>query len=176
MRIFKTSKRAMLFSMIAMVAVLAGGINSAHALSGTYNYASSGSYYTEYGPSGYWHTTTSAGYCGHISGSCSPNSMRWTYNNGCSVSNQAKWDNIDSAQNGIHYVFIPNVNATTTNAPYTMTYNGASSYSWSINQNAYYDAWVPTGTKYDIRNTWLTDATCEGGSTKVGFDEIRILY
>lgn len=170
------SKRAMLFSMIAMVALLAGGVKSALALSGTYNYASSGSYYTEYGPSQYWHTTTDAGYCGHISGSCSPNSMRWTYNNGCFPSNQAQWNNIDSAQNGVHYSFVPAVNATTTRAPYTMTYNGASSYTWTINQSAYYDNWIQTGTKYDIRNTWLTDATCEGSSTKIGFDEIRIIY
>jgi hypothetical protein len=176
MRNLKTSKRAMLFSMIAMVAVLAGGVKSAHALSGTYNYASSGSYYYEYGPSGYWHTTTNAGYCGHISGSCSPNSMRWTYNNGCSVSNQAEWINITSAQNGTEKVFIPGSSATTTRAPYTMTYNGANTHTFTINQNAYYDTWILAGTYYDIRNTWLSDATCEGSSTQVGFDEIRIMY
>ena len=160
----------------ALSASLGIAVLPAYALSGTYNYASSGSYYSEYGPTSYWHTATNAGYCGHISSSCSPNSMRWTYSNGCSVSNQAQWDNINSAQNGIHKVFIPGTNATTTNAPYTVTYNGASSYSWSINQNNYYDAWVQTGTFYDIRNTWLTDATCEGGSPKVGFDEVRIIY
>lgn len=176
MRIFETSKRAMLFSMIAMVALLAGGVKSAHALAGTYNYASSGSYYTEYGPSGYWHTTTDAGYCGHISGTCSPNSMRWTYNNGCFVSNQAKWDNVDSAQNGTEKAFVPGINATTARAPYTMTYNGASTHTFTINQNAYYDTWILAGTFYDIRNTWLSDATCEGSSTKIGFDEIRIMY
>lgn len=171
-----TSKRAMLFSLIAMIAVLAGGVKSALALSGTYNYASSGSYYSEYGPTQYWHTTTGAGYCGHISGSCSPNSMRWTYNNGCSISNEAEWNNINSAQYGVHYAFVPAVNATTTRAPYVMTYDGASEHSWTINQNAYYDTWIQTGNYYDIRNTWLSDATCEGGSTKIGFDEIRILY
>jgi hypothetical protein len=165
------------FSMFAFVVSFGIHVHSASALSGTYNYASSGSYYTEYGPSGYWHTATGAGYCGHISSSCSPNSMRWTYTNGCFLSNQAQWDNIDSAQNGVHKVFIPGVNATTTNAPYTVTYNGGSSYNWTINQNNYYDAWVQTGTLYDIRNTWLSDATCEGaGSKKVGFDEVRIVY
>ncbi|HRZ95511.1 MAG TPA: hypothetical protein P5262_03010 [Candidatus Moranbacteria bacterium] len=175
MRILKT-RRAMLFSMIAMVALLAGGVKSALALSGTYNFASSGNYYTSYGPSEYWHTTTNAGYCGHISGSCSPNSMRWTYTNGCFPSNQAKWDNPNSAQDGAHRVFIPSVNATTTNAPYTITYDGASSSVWYINQNAYYDTWIWTGDYYDIRNTWLSDATCEGGSPKIGFDEVRITY
>ena len=102
--------------------------------------------------------------------------MRWTYNNGCSVSNQAKWDNIDSAQNGTEKVFIPDTNATTIKAPYTMTYDGSSTHTFKINQNAYYDAWILAGTFYDIRNTWLSDATCEGSSTKVAFDEIRILY
>ena len=166
----------MLFSMIAMVALLAGGVKSALALSGTYNYASSGSYYYEYGPSSYWHTSTGAGYCGHISSSCSPNSMRWTYNNGCSPSNYAQWDNINSPQNAVHKVFIPGVNATTRMAPYTLSYDGASSYSWTIDQYSYYDAWITTGTRYDIRTTWLTDATCEGSSTKVGFDEVRLTY
>ena len=166
----------MLFSMIALVAVLAGGVKSALALSGTYNYASSGSYYTEYGPSQYWHTTTGAGYCGHISGSCSPNSMRWTYSNSCSVSNQAEWNNINSAQDGTEKAFVPGVNATTTRAPYTMTYDGASTHTFTINQSAYFDTWILVGTYYDIRNTWLTDATCEGSTTKIGFDEIRITY
>lgn len=175
MRILKT-KQAILFSMLAMIAVLAGGVKSAFALSGTYNYASSGSYYSETGPSQYWHTTTSAGYCGHISGTCSPNSMRWTYNNGCFPSNEALWDNINSAQNAVHKVFIPGVNATTRMAPYDLVYDGASEYAFTIDQYSYYDAWVQTGTKYDIRHTWLTDATCEGVSTKVGFDEMRITY
>jgi hypothetical protein len=163
---------------IISIAVLTGNIQSALALSGTYNYASSGSYYTEYGPTQYWHTATNAGYCGHISASCSPNSMKWTYNSDdCFVSNSAYWDNIDSANNGIHKVFIPGVNATTASAPYGLTYNGASTYTWTINQNAYYDTWIQTGTFYDIRNTWLTDATCEGDDLKkVGFDEVRIVY
>lgn len=169
--------KTLLFSGIMVLVGLFVGVNFALALSGTYNYASSGSYYFEYGPSQYWHTTINAGYCGNISPSCSPNSMRWTYTNGCSVSNQVQWNNIDSAQNGIHKVFIPAANATTGRAPYAISYNGGSTYSWTINQNAYYNAWVQTGTFYDIRNTWLTDATCEGNVfTKVGFDEIRIIY
>jgi hypothetical protein len=176
MNIFKTSRRAMFLSMIAMVTMLTAGVHSAFALSGNYNYASSGSYYTEYGPGQYWHTTTNAGYCGHISSSCSPNSMRWTYSNGCSVSNQALWDNVDSAQYGTHKVFIPAVNATTRNAVYTITYDGASTYTYAIDQLNYTDTFVTTNTLWDIRNTWLTDATCEGGTPKVGFDEIRILY
>lgn len=164
-------------NVLVAIVILFGASGIAYALSGTYNYASSGSYYYEYGPTQYWHTTTNAGYCGHISSSCSPNSMRWTYNNGCFPSNYAKWDNIDSAQNGIHKVFIPGVNATTNGAPYTLTYNVANTYTFSINQNAYYDVWIQTGTFYDIRNTWLDDNTCESDLTKkVGFDEVRIIY
>ena len=164
-------------SFVFSAAALFGGVNFALALSGTYNYASSGSYYYEYGPSQYWHTTTNAGYCGHISTVCSPNSMRWTYSNGSTVSNEAIWDNIDSAQNGVHKVFIPGSDATTARAPYMIGYNTASEYSWTINQNAYYDTWIQTGTFYSINSTWLSDATYEtAGSKKVGFDEVRIVY
>lgn len=165
----------MLFSMIAMVALLAGGVQIGAGSLGNLQFASSGNYRTSYGPSEYWHTTTSAGYCGHISRAMTDN-MRWTYTNGCFPSNQAKWDNPNSAQDGAHRVFIPSVNATTTNAPYTITYDRASSSVWYINQNAYYDTWIWTGDYYDIRNTWLSDATCEGGSPKIGFDEVRITY
>lgn len=169
----KIIKSACMLNIIAIALFGISGI--ANALSGTYNYASSGAYYYEYGPSQYWYTTANAGYCGHISSTCSPNSMRWTCSNGCYSSNYAQWDNINSPQNGIHKVFIPAVSATTRNAPYTINYNGANIYTFAIDQYVYSDAWITTGTLYDIRTTWLSDATCEGsGSKKVGFDEVRI--
>ena len=153
---------------------------TAQALSGTYIYVSSGGYYYPHGPTGYWHTVTGEGFCGHISSSCSPNSMVYTTPACPNAVNYAEWDNIDSAQWATHDVFIPRVHATSTIAPYLLTYNGASSFPFTINQNAYYDAWVRTDPAdpnwYDIRNTWLDDNTCESSSIQIGFDEIRIIY
>lgn len=158
------------------VALLIASIQGAMALTGTYIYANDGSYFSTYGTPGYWHITNSQGFCGQY-GSCSPYSARWTYTNGTYQDNSAKWDNIDSAQNGSLAIFIPDVNATTTSAPYLATYNGASSYPFRLNQNIYYDQWVPITTLYDIRNVWLGDNTGESaGSTQVGFDEVRIIY
>lgn len=167
-------------ALVVGVLVLLNGTTTAQALSGTYIYASSGGYYYPYGPTAYWHTVTGAGFCGNISSSCSPNSMVYTNPSCPSSVNYAKWDNIDSAQWATHAVFIPRVHATSGAAPYLLTYNGASSFSFTINQNAYYDAWVQTDPSdpnfYDIRNTWLDDHTCEPSSIQIGFDEIRIIY
>ncbi|MBF6613398.1 MAG: hypothetical protein IVW55_09760 [Chloroflexi bacterium] len=159
-------------------ALFAAGIHTAMALSGYYRYANDGSYFTAYGPSSYWHITNNVGWCGSSNdSSCSPYNMRWTYTNGTYTANYAKWDNIDSAQYATLSVYIPNVNATTTNAPYLATYNGASSYSFYINQNIYYNQWITGPYLYDIRNVYLDDNTGESpGSTKVGFDEVRLLY
>ncbi len=169
-----------LFMLVVVAVTLLSGVSVALALSGTYVYANGGSYYTRYGPSGNWYTTSNEGFCGHISSDCSPNNMEYTYPSCPSSVNYAQWDNIDAAQWATHDVFIPRVNATTGAAPYTLTYNGASAYHFTINQNAYYDQWVRTDPSdpwwYDIRNTWLDDSTCEGGSPKIGFDEIRINY
>jgi hypothetical protein len=138
-------------------------------------YANNGNYYTEYGPSQYWWTTYNEGFCGRF-GSCSPTYMRWTY--GCSsLSNYALWDNVDNNwMYAYHDVFIPRVDATSQYAPYTVGYSGGSNYSFHLNQNAYYDAWVRgvQGSLYDLRHTHLHDVTYEGCATKVGFDEIKI--
>ena len=150
---------------------------SVNALSGNYTYANHCSYYTAYGPSSYWYKVNSEGYCGHISSSCSPNYMKYTYSAGCSSAvNYAKWDNTNSAQYGTEKIFVPEVHATSTAAPYTISYGGASSYDYTLNQLAYSDVWVTTTRLYDIRLTWLEDNSCEGSSTEIGFDEIRISY
>ncbi|OGF20810.1 hypothetical protein A2316_01745 [Candidatus Falkowbacteria bacterium RIFOXYB2_FULL_38_15] len=152
------------------------GAKIAKALSGVYIYANNGGYYRQYGPLAYWYTRNGEGYCGHLS-SCSPAYMKYTYTAGCIGStNSAVWDNIDSPQYGTHKIFVPRVNATTRSAPYLITYNGASSYSRSLNQYAYSDAWITTARLFDIRNTWLSDNTCEAGRYQIGFDEIQILY
>lgn len=152
-------------------------VNLVSALSGNYNYASSGGYYSD---TGGWSTKSGEGYCGHMSASCSPTSMRYISSaSTCAGTAYARWDNIDSAQYGVETVFIPRVKATETSAPYTIAYNG-STYSFRINQNAYYDVWVTPSTSrfYNIFQTYLTDGfyyTC-GVVATVGADEIRILY
>lgn len=158
-----------IFTMVAIVP------NAFAGLAGIYIYANGGNYYRHYGPSQYWKTTTNEGYCGHLS-SCSPNYMEYTYPSCPSAKNYAVWDNIDSAQYGIHKIFVPRVNATSNVAPYSVTYNGASQYNIRLNQYQYSDQWIQTGKFWDIRNTWLTDATCESSSKKIGFDEIQIGY
>jgi len=62
-------------ALVVAVMVLLYETPTAQALSGTYIYASSEGYYYPHGPTGYWHTVTGEGFCGHISSSCSPNSM-----------------------------------------------------------------------------------------------------
>lgn len=162
---------------LSLVLFSIASVTPVYALSGTYTYPSSSGYYTEYGPAAYWHTKNSEGYCGHMSGSCSPSSMRWTYTSGCiGAVNYAKWDNTDSAQNGTESVFIPRVYATSRMAPYVMTYNGASSHTFTIDQYVYSNVWISAGTYYDIRNTWLDDNSCEAGTKQLGFDEIKISY
>lgn len=168
---------ASLFLGVALLSPVLLITKNAYALSGIYIYANNGSYYAEYGPGAYWHTTSNEGYCGHMSSVCSPAYMKWTYGTECiGTVNEAQWDNIDSAQNGVHKVFIPRVDATSRMAPYTLIYNGASRYAFTINQNAYSDVWVTTGTFYDIRTTWLGDNPCESPTYKIGFDEIQIGY
>lgn len=149
-----------------------------------------GSYFDRYGPSEYWWEHSGYGWCNKTNpgwcenGQCSdqspyngvPRSM-WKTWSGCSLSNYARWNMGNIAQWSYWYAFIPSNYATTTRAPYTVTYNGASSYSFEINQNNYYNYWVsfPTGeNRWQIMNTWLDDDTCESPSTQIGFDETEI--
>jgi hypothetical protein len=164
--------------LILLATTLAASVHTALALSGYYVYANEGSYFSVTGPSQYWYFTNNAGYCGSGSfPSCSPYKMRWTYSNGFFPSNSGRWNNIDSPQNASLSVYIPSVNATTSAAPYTALYNGISTYGFDINQNIYYNQWVSVTTLYDIRLVDLDDNTAEPyGSTKVGYDEIRLLY
>lgn len=156
---------------------------AAATIAGVYNFANNGSYYTEYGPSAYWWTTWYEGYCGHITScpSSAPSYMKYTYESQ-NVSNYALWSHFgyDSGY-GTHYVFIPRINATTRQSDYQVVYSGGSTYSFSIDQLAYSDVFVRTGSTplYAIGGTWLYDTPWGWGTPagkKVGFDEIRIIY
>jgi hypothetical protein len=153
---------------------------AAATIAGVYNFANNGNYYTEYGPSAYWWTTSNEGYCGHI-GSCSPAYMKYTYESQ-NLSNYATWSHFGYESGfGTHYVFIPRINATTRQSFYQVMYSGGSSYSFSIDQLAYSDVFVRTGSTqfYAIGGTYLYDTPWGWGTPagkKVGFDEIRIIY
>lgn len=153
---------------------------AAATIAGVYNFANNGNYYTEYGPSAYWWTTWNEGYCGHI-GSCIPAYMKYTYESQ-NLSNYAVWSHFGYESGyGTHYVFIPRINATTRQSFYQVMYSGGSSYSFSIDQLAYSDVFVRTGSTqfYAMGGTYLYDTPWGWGTPagkKVGFDEIRVIY
>lgn len=161
-----------LFGVAFSIAMLSAGASAAKA--DVSIYANNGDYYSEYGPSQYWHTTSNEGYCGHI-GSCSPAYMKWTYG-GDPMSNYAIWDNPDNNWMWAdHDVFVPRVNATTVRAPYCIMWGGANEYNFTVDQNSYYDSWVRGApAQYDLRSTDLSDVTYENFTRRVGFDEIKI--
>ncbi len=160
------------------------GLISLLSATGVWIFANNGNGYSQYGPSSYWWTTYNEGYCGHLqlASWCVPRYMRYTYESKSiwTPSNYARWSHPGwDGGWGIHKVFIPRVNATTTHASYSIVYSGASTYNFGLSQLAYSDAWVQTSKLYAIGATWLYD-TPWGGTTptgkKVGFDEIEIIY
>ncbi len=130
--------------------------------------------FTRYGPTGYWHRETlcggsSVGYGGDL---------YWTYVNGSTVSNYARWrPSITGAGNFEVYVWVPRCFATSQQARYRIYHNGVSEYR-TVNQNAYYDTWVSLGTFYFAANgtelVELTDATGESPTSYryLGFDAV----
>jgi len=127
--------------------------------------------FVRYGPSQYWHRE-SIGYRGD---------MYWTYVNGNVVSNKVRWKPLlPGAGNYQVKVFIPYNHATTTSAKYKVKANGTT-YTKTINQNIYYDAWVTLGTYYfnasnnGTEYVELTDATGESANSlkKIGFDAVK---
>jgi hypothetical protein len=127
--------------------------------------------FTKYGPTTYWYQA-SIGYGSH---------MWWTYVNGTTQSNYARWKpTLPSAGTYAVSVFIPNNNATSLQAKYRVYHNGVSN-TVTVNQNAYYDAWVSLGSHYFTANgteyVELTDATGEATTTyrKIGFDAVKFV-
>lgn len=169
------------FSLLVGVFFLTAGVEVASAQ--VFIYANNGSSYTRWGPTAYWYQTNNEGYCGHITTAspCTNSSLyhlQWTYS-GSSLSNYAMWDNYDMDQSyASHQAFIPRVNGTTRRAPYSISYNGVSSYSFNIDQWSWSDQWITgaSGTWLGINNTLLTDVTNEGAAYQIAFDEIKISW
>lgn len=149
-----------------------------------------GSYFDRYGPSEYWWEKSNYGWC-HNSNNWDENGLKsnespfngapfsmWRTYSGCSISNNARWNMGNIAQWSYWYAFIPSNYATSQYAPYLVTYNGGSSYDFTINQNSAYNRWMsfPTTTnRYQIMNTWLDDDSCESSPyNQIGFDETQI--
>ncbi|HHT9106713.1 MAG TPA: golvesin C-terminal-like domain-containing protein, partial [Candidatus Wujingus californicus] len=126
--------------------------------------------FTKYGTSSYWHEAW-LGYNGH---------MFWTYNNQNTIDNYAKWQpNLSSGGAGYYavYVYIPSDYSDTTNATYTIFYNGFTATS-TVNQNNYINSWVLLGSYYFSANgseyVQLVDKTGETAITKmIGFDAVK---
>jgi hypothetical protein len=71
----------------------------APTVSGDIVYSNGGNYWHQYGPSQYWYYVSGQGWCGKYS-TCTPAYMQYTWA-GNTLSNYAKWDNIDYAQYAI---------------------------------------------------------------------------
>jgi murein DD-endopeptidase MepM/ murein hydrolase activator NlpD len=127
------------------------------------------------GPSAYWHRattcgTTALGYGGD---------MYWTYVNGSVVSNSARWTPVLGGPGTYQVsVFVPRCDATSQLAKYKVVHNGVTEYK-TVNQNVYYDAWVPLGTFAFTgaagEYVELTDATGESYTTRrlLGVDAVK---
>ena len=177
-----------LIALALVTAVGFTGASSALAYGDASIYCTGGGYFDRFGPSQYWWEHGSYGWCHNPSnwcenGQCSnqspynqaPYSMWKTYS-GSSLSNYARWNMGNAGGYWYWYAFIPSNYATTTRAPYTITYAGGSSYSFTINQNNFYNYWVapPTYSNFEqIMNTWLDDVTYESPSRQIGFDEVQ---
>jgi hypothetical protein len=105
--------------------------------------------------------------------------MYWTYVNGSVVSNYVRWTPaLGGSGTYAVSVFVPRCNATSQQAKYKIVHNGTTEYR-TVNQNAYYDAWVALGS-FAFAGTGgeyveLTDATGESYTTKriIGFDAVK---
>ena len=128
--------------------------------------------FAKYGPSTYWHQANT-GYASH---------MWWTYVNGTVLSNYAQWKPTLSAGAGNYEVqaYIPSSYATSQQARYRIYHQGMNHY-FTINQNAYFNAWVSMGTYYFSANgtelVELGDNTGEAGSTgrMLGVDAVQFI-
>ena len=131
--------------------------------------------FTLHGPSAYWHRSTSCGTSALGYGG----DMYWTYVNGSVVSNYARWTPaLGGAGTYQLSVFVPRCNGTSQQAKYRIVHNGVTDVR-TVNQNAYYDAWVSLGS-FSFAGTGgeyveLADATDESYTTRrlLAVDAIR---
>ena len=130
--------------------------------------------FTQFGPSQYWWRSTTCGGAPLGQGG----DVTWTLANGNLQSNYARWSPSISAGTYAVAVFVPRCEATSQQARYRIVHAGATD-TRTVNQNAYYDAWVSLGT-FSFSGAAgeyveLSDATGESVSLqrKVAFDAVR---
>jgi len=134
--------------------------------------------FTLYGPSQYWHRETACGGASVGTGG----DLYWTYVNGTTTSNSARWKPSFSGTGGAGSyavaVFIPRCFGTTTQAKYRVYHNGVTD-TVTVNQNNAYDAWVTLGTFYFNNNgteyVELADSTGDSSTSylQLSFDAVR---
>lgn len=182
------TKIALSLVMVAVVLV-SGGVKSAFAYNERSIVCSGGGYFDRFGTAGNWTEFSNYGWCHNSNNWCengqcsntspynSPPFSMWRTYSGCSLDNEARWNLGNIAQWSYWYTFIPSTHATAT-PPYLLTYNGGSSYSFSINQNVYSNKWISLPTTqnyYQIMNNWVSDNPCNG-TYEIGVDDSEICH
>ncbi|MBN1208714.1 MAG: DUF1906 domain-containing protein [Myxococcaceae bacterium] len=134
--------------------------------------------FTLYGPSQYWHRETACGGSSVGTGG----DLYWTYVNGSTTSNYARWKPNFSGTGGAGSysvaVFIPRCFGTTQQAKYRVYHNGVTD-TVTVNQNNAYDQWVTLGSFYFNNNgteyVELADSTGESATSylQISFDAVR---
>ncbi len=154
-----------------------------HASAAIYYQANGGSYWTQNGSS--WSRVNNDGYCVSGRGPCGSSLwyQQWTYNHaGCGYDESGTWNMASVVPySGKVSAWIDGyMGGTMPSADYTVSNNYGSANHVGINQNNYYEQFVPLGTFFRVQSVSLTDSwgpgyTCNGiGGYRVEFDEIKL--
>jgi len=165
----------------AIQRTLSAGALGAYTVHGLYYYSHTSSYsdvivddqsggFVKGGTAAYWHEWA-GGYNNH---------MWWTYTNVSTIDDHATWTpSLPATGRWQVWVFIPSNYASTTNARYTVYYQGSST-TVGVNQNIYYNAWVSLGTwtfsSGSSGRVYLGDATGESSAHWIGFDAVKWVW
>lgn len=165
-----TPRRWHLFA-IALMTLLMSLVTSASVLAQTITVSEQSANFTRFGTPSYWRTATGFGLDGQ---------MLYTRNNAppLSVDNYGDWrPNLPQTGNYEVFAYIPRNYADTTQARYTVFFNGGQR-DVIVNQSVYFDQWVSLGT-YNFAQgqggfVRLVDLTNERYlSKRIGFDSMK---
>jgi hypothetical protein len=154
-----------------------------------YYQANGGMYWTQSGSE--WHRVDNEGYCVSGRGPCGPNLwyQQWTYNHqGCGYDEMGHWlmANITYFPGKVSAWIDGYMGGTMRAASYSIAYGAGDSYPVSIDQNAYWETFVPLAYLNRVAHVTLTDTwganpkggigyQCDGaGGYRVEFDEIKL--
>jgi len=179
----KTKLRRSLTIMVTVLALLA--LLTQTALAQVWIHANGGQYFTQYGNAANFFFINNDGYCINGRGPCDPSLwyLQWTYNHaGCGVEEYAIYTMASVQQfNGNTYAWLDQSTGTMYGADYSVTYNGVSTYSVTVNQNAYSEMWATIASglfktsAVRLTDGWGSLYWCNGASGyQVEFDEIKL--